>query len=137
MTKALAAIALGATLLPCVSRAAEIPERVHREYLMGASSVNLASDPARIPLAGTDWFGHYRCPYVRVFVNGKGPFTFVFDTGSNVTTLSAKVTKLASAAIISHVPGHHAIARADEIRVGGVTMRNYYAVVEDGDDLDG
>jgi hypothetical protein len=137
MTKALAAMALSLALLPCASRAAEIPEHVHREYLMGASSVNLASDPARIPLAGTDWFGHYRCPYVRVFVNGKGPFTFVFDTGSNVTTLSAKVTKLASVAIISHVPGHHAIARASELRVGDIAMRDYYAVVEDGDDLDG
>lgn len=127
----------GAVLFPCASRAAEIPERIHREYLMGASSVNLASDPARIPLAGTDWFGHYRSPYVRVFVNGKGPFTFVFDTGSNVTTFSAKVAKLAAVAVISRVPGHHAIARANEVRVGDIAMRDYYAVIADGDDVDG
>jgi hypothetical protein len=39
--------------------------------------------------------------------------------------------------VVSHVRGQHAIARANEIRVGDVTMHDYYAVITDGDDLDG
>lgn len=104
---------------------------------MGASTVRMATDPARIRLSGTDWFGHYRSPYVRVFVNGRGPFTFLFDTGSNVTILSTKVANAAEVAVVSHVPGHHAIARANDIRVGDISMRDYYAVIADGDDVDG
>jgi hypothetical protein len=128
---------LRATLVPASCPAAEIPESVHREYLMGARTVRLATDPTSITFSGTDWFGHYRSPYIQVFVNGRGPFTFLFDTGSNVTIFSTKVVKAASVAVINHVHGHHAIARADEVRVGSVSMRDYYAVVADGDDLDG
>jgi hypothetical protein len=123
--------------IPWVSHAANIPESVHREYLMGSTSVHLATDPTQVPLSGTDWFGHYRSPYVQVYVNGHGPFTFLFDSGSNVTTLSSKAAKAARVKIISHVPGHHAIALAREIRVGSIRMDNYYAVIADGDDLDG
>jgi predicted aspartyl protease len=117
--------------------AAEIPESVHQKYLMGTQTIRMPVDPARIPLSGTDWFGHYRSPYVRVYVNGHGPFTFLFDTGANVTTVSTKVADAASLQVISHVPGHHTIVRADEFTVGSVSMRNYYAVVADGDDVDG
>ncbi|MGA8097099.1 MAG: aspartyl protease family protein [Candidatus Cybelea sp.] len=137
-------IVAGATALKPIHQAAqalvlaaEIPESVHREYLMGARSVRLATDPTSIPFSGTDWFGHYRSPYVQVFVNGRGPFTFLFDTGSNVTIFSTKVVKAASVAVISHVAGHHAVARANDVRVGSVSMRDYYAVVADGDDVDG
>lgn len=132
-----AALLLLAAAIPRSCLAAEIPENVHREYLMGASTVRMATDPARIRLSGTDWFGHYRSPYVRVFVNGRGPFTFLFDTGSNVTILSTKVANAAEVVVVSHVPGHHAIARANEIRVGDISMRDYYAVIADGDDVDG
>jgi predicted aspartyl protease len=145
MDKGFGAMTLGAVgqlfllaaIIPTSCLAAEIPESVHREYLMGARTVRMATDPARIRLFGTDWFGHYRSPYVRVFVNGRGPFTFLFDTGSNVTTFSTKVAKAASVAVINHVSGHHAIARANEIRVGSISMRDYYAVIADGDDVDG
>jgi predicted aspartyl protease len=126
-----------AGLIPAQCFAAQIPERIHQEYLMGARAVRLATDVTKIPLSGTDCFGHYRSPYVRVFVNGRGPFTFLFDTGSNVTTLSTKVVRAATVAIVNHVPGHHAIARANELRVGSISMRDYYAVIEDGDDVDG
>ena len=117
--------------------AAQIPESIHRKYLMGPQIVHMPAASVKLHLSGTDWFGHYRSPYVSVYVNGHGPFTFLFDTGSSVTTLSSKVVKAAAVAVINHVPGHHAIARANEIRVGEISMRDYYAVVEDGDDLDG
>ena len=118
-------------------RAAEIPENLHREYLKGATSVALPRDPVTIPLQGTDWYGHYRSPYVKVFVNGHGPYTFLFDTGSNTTIVSSKVARETSLAIVSAVPGHHRIAKAQEIDAGGVQMRDYYVVIADGDDLDG
>jgi hypothetical protein len=123
--------------IPSVCHAAEIPENVHREYLMGATTVHLATDPTQVPLSGTDWFGHYRSPYVQVYVNGRGPFTFLFDSGSNVTTISSRVAKAARVKIINHVPGHHAISLANEIRVGSIRMDGYYAVIANGDDLDG
>ena len=137
MAGAIVCSLLLAIVIPTSCVAANIPESVHREYLMGASTVRMTTDPARIPLLGTDWFGHYRSPYVQVFVNGRGPFTFLVDTGSNVTTLSTKVAMAASVAVINHVTGHHAIARATEIRVGSITMLGYYAVIADGDDVDG
>jgi hypothetical protein len=123
--------------VPSICRSAEIPESVHREYLVGATMVHLATDPTEIPLSGTDWSGHYRSPYVQVYVNGHGPFTFLFDTGSNVTTLSSRVAKAARVKIINHVPGHHAIALASEIRVGAIRMDKYYTVIANGDDVDG
>ena len=122
---------------PANCLAAQIPESIHRKYLMGPQAVHMPAESVKIRLSGTDWFGHYRSPYVSVYVNGQGPFTFLLDTGSNVTTLSSKVANAAEVAIINHVPGHHAIARATEISVSGISMRDYYAVVEDGDDLDG
>lgn len=121
----------------CAARGAQIPENVHRAYLMGATSVVLPSDPVTIRLQGTDWGGHYRSPYVRVFVNGRGPYTFLFDTGSNVTIVSSKVAREAALTIVSAVPGHHRIAKAREVDAGGVRMRDYFTVIADGDDLDG
>jgi hypothetical protein len=124
-------------VLAAVVQTAEIPESIHRAYLMGARSVTLPRDPVTIALQGTDWGGHYRSPYVTVYVNGHGPFTFLFDTGSNVTIVSSKVLREASLPVVSAVAGHHRIARAREIDAGGVRMRDYYVVVADGDDLDG
>ena len=131
------ATAFAVSCIQLPSAAADIPESIHRAYLAGASTVVLATDPARIPLSGTDWFGHYRSPYVRVYVNGRGPFTFLFDTGSSTTILSSKVVKAASVQIVSQVPGHHAIARAKEILAGDIKMLDYYTVVADGNDVDG
>jgi predicted aspartyl protease len=116
---------------------AEIPESIHSDYLMGATTVRLPADPTTLSLEGTDWYGHYRSPYVKVFVNGRGPYTFLFDTGSSVTTISSQVAREASAQIINHVPGHHAIVKLGELRAGDISMRGYYAVIADGDDLDG
>lgn len=116
---------------------AQIPESIHRDYLMGATTVRLPVDPTTVSLQGTDWYGHYRSPYVKVFVNGRGPYTFLFDTGSSVTTISSQVAREASAHVVSSVPGHHAIAKLGELRAGGISMRDYYAVIADGDDLDG
>lgn len=104
---------------------------------MGATTVRLSADPTTVLLRGTDWYGHYRSPYVKVFVNGRGPYTFLFDTGSSVTTVSSQVAREAAAHVISHVPGHHAIVKLDELRAGGISMREYYAVISDGDDVDG
>lgn len=131
------ALQLLTAAVPLNGSGAQIPESIRREYVMGARIVHMTTNTVEIPLSGTDWFGHYRCPYVRVYVNGHGPFTFVFDTGSNVTTFSAKVARAAKVDIINHVHGHHAIALANEVRVGSISMRDYYAIVEDGNDVDG
>ena len=104
---------------------------------MGATSVHLPADPTTIPLQGTDWYGHYRSPYIKVLVNGRGPYTFLFDTGANVTTVSSQVARATGAEIVSDVPGHHAIAKLRELRAGGVSMRDYFVVIADGDDVDG
>lgn len=117
--------------------AAEIPESIRNAYLKGANNVALPRDPVTIPLQGTDWGGHYRSPYVRVFVNGRGPYTFLFDTGTTVTLVSSKVAREAGLPIVSAVPGHHTIAKAREIDAGGVRMLDYTVVIADGDDIDG
>lgn len=135
--KRLALFAIAMLLALHQAAAAEIPESVHKLYLQGATSVALPSDPVTLPLQGTDWTGHYRSPYVRVFVNGHGPYTFLFDTGSNVTTISTKVLHAAKVDIFNATPGHHEVARARDVRAGGIVMRDYYMVVSDGDDVDG
>lgn len=117
--------------------AAEIPENIRQAYLKGAATVALPRDPVTIPLQGTDWYGHYRSPYLHVFINGHGPYTFLFDTGATITLVSSKVARAAAMTIVSRVPGHHTIAKAREVDTNGIRMRDYYVAIADGDDVDG
>jgi hypothetical protein len=117
--------------------AAEIPPAIVQAYRAGTRDVTLDSEPVRIPLDGTNWYGDYLSPYMRVYVNGKGPFTFLFDTGSTITWLSPRLVRAANVAVVSRVPGHHEIALMKDVRIGGVRLRNLYAGVDAASEVDG
>jgi hypothetical protein len=114
-----------------------LPQAVQRAYITGTSSVTLNADPARIPIDASNWFGDYLSPYMRVYVNGRGPFTFLFDTGSSYTFVSSRLVAAAKLDVVSNVRGHHKIVKMRDVRVGPITMRDDVAVVSDGDDVDG
>jgi len=134
---ALALCVIISSVIPTRMSADELPLNVRHEYFTGTRDVLLATDPARISLDGTGWFGDFASPYMHVFVNGRGPFTFLFDTGSSFTILSSKVVKAAALDVVSQVPGHHEIVMMKDVQVGPVRMHNYFAVVADGNEVDG
>lgn len=134
---AIAAVSLSAAIAPCGAAAADIPPAIVQAYRTGTRDVTLDSEPARIPLESTNWYGDYLSPYMRVYVNGKGPFTFLFDTGSTITWLSPRLVKAANVAVVSRVPGHHEIVVMKDVRIGSVRMRNLYAGVDEASEVDG
>lgn len=122
---------------PALAPAADIPPAIVQAYRTGTHDVTLDAEPVRIPLEGTNWYGDYLSPYMRAYVNGKGPFTFLLDTGSTITWLSPRLVKAANVAVVSRVPGHHEIVMMKDVRIGGVRMRNLYAGVDDASEVDG
>jgi predicted aspartyl protease len=72
--------------------------------------------------------------YVQAFVNGKGPYTFIVDTGGH-TLLSARVVaeaglKAVGEAVTSGAGNGHSttgFVHFDEITIGGVRLRNEIA----------
>ncbi len=133
MRRALEVTALVAALVvPARASADELPAAIRSAYQIGTRNVALQTDPARIPLRGSDWYGNAACPYFRAIVNGHGPFTFLLDTGASYTFVSEKLVEAAHLTIVSHVPGHHVIVEIKDLRLGPVVIRNDFAVVEDG-----
>jgi hypothetical protein len=133
MRRPLEAAALVAALaMPARAAAGELPAAVRTAYQIGTREVALQTDPAQIPLRGSDWYGNTACPYFRAMVNGRGPFTFLLDTGASYTFVSAKLVKAARLAVVSREAGHHVIVKIDNLQLGPVVIRNDFAVVEDG-----
>ncbi len=133
MRRAIELTALVAALvMPARAPADELPAAVRSAYQIGTRDVTLRTDPARIPLRGSDWYGNSACPYFRAIVNGRGPFSFLLDTGASYTFVSEKLVKAARLTVVSHAPGHHVIVRIRELQLGPVVIRNDFAVVEDG-----
>lgn len=79
-----------------------------RDLIFGKpGSVRVRKKVAQIPLEGTDYRGFFKCTYMRVLINGRGPFTFLYDTGSAYTLISSKVIDAAHIQVILNRGGHH------------------------------
>lgn len=104
---------------------------------MEVRSVELMRDPATITLDETAYWGYYKCPYFRAYVNGRGPFTFLFDSGSSYSILSSKVIDTAGVAVVFHRGGYHDIVLAKNVRIGNVQLQDLYAARDDSGDVDG
>jgi hypothetical protein len=61
---------------------ARAPAEIREKIFQPTADVRLAHETVQVPMRGEDRNG-YECPYFQVYVNGKGPFTFLFDTGSS------------------------------------------------------
>lgn len=109
-----------------------------RAMLFGyPGAVHLDGKTVRIGLKGTDRRGFYKCPYVEVYVNGKGPFTFLFDTGSSYTMVSENVVRAAHLPVMFDRHGERDIVRLARIRIGGLHIDDLWAVHDDDFGVDG
>jgi len=92
---------------------------------------------ATISLEGTDQRGFYKCPYMHVYINGEGPFTFLFDTGSAFTVVSSKVVAKARIQLALDRGGYHDLLRVKKINVGELEIQDLIGVRDDDFGVDG
>jgi hypothetical protein len=121
-----------------VAEARELTPQVRAMIFSPTNNVRLARNIVTIPLNGTDHSGSYKCPYMQVYVNGRGPFTFLFDTGASYTTVSSRVVEAARTPIMfdREAPDRD-VVRLSNVRIGGVTLENLWALQDDSFDVDG
>jgi predicted aspartyl protease len=70
-------------------------------------------------------------------VNGRGPFTFLYDTGGSYLTVGSKVAKAAGAKVVIDRGGHRDVVALNTLRIGGVEIRNVWAILDDSWGVDG
>ena len=133
----LVAPALLAMLVALCGATPELTPAQRASILAKPASVSAKEHVTRIPLEGTDHRGFYRCPYMRVNINGQGPFTFLFDTGSPCTIVTSKVIKAARLPVTVDRGGYHDLVRIKEMKVSGVTIKDVVAVRDDDYGVDG
>jgi hypothetical protein len=116
--------------------AQELSPDVKARLFAPTEQMRLASRIVRIPMRGTDHAGNAKCPYFRVYVNGQGPFTFLFDTGASYTLVSSKVVEAARLPIVVDRTRRD-VVRIDRLQVGGVTINDLWAIEDDDFGVDG
>jgi predicted aspartyl protease len=92
---------------------------------------------ARVRLQGTDRRGFYKCSYLRVSIDGHGPFTFLYDTGASYTSISSEVIRAARLPLEVDRGGYHDLLRISKLRIGEVEIRDLTAVRDDDFGVDG
>lgn len=124
-----------AAILPAQAR--DLTPQVRAMIFAPTKSVRLAQKVVTIPLNGTDHRGFYKCPYMKVYVNGQGPFTFLFDTGASYTLISSKVMAAARPPVMFDRAGRRDVVRLAKMRIGGATLENVWAIHDDDFGVDG
>jgi hypothetical protein len=114
-----------------VARCGELtPEQ--RAFILGNPKSVVVEKPASmIRMEGADYRGYYKCPYLHVYINGKGPFTVLFDTGAAYNILSSKVIKEAGVAVYLDRGGHRDLMRVQDMKIGDVEITDLPAVRDD------
>lgn len=101
------------------------------------ADVRLSASVARIPMRGTDHAGNRKCPYFQVYVNGRGPFTFLYDTGAAYLIVSSKVAEAAKAKVAIDRGGHRDVVGLERLSLAGVEVRDVWAIRDDNWGVDG
>ena len=101
------------------------------------ATVTTKARVARVRLQGTDRRGFYKCSYLRVSINGHGPFTFLFDTGASFTAISREVIRAARLPLELDRGGYHDLLRIASLRIGEVEIKDLTAVRDDDFGVDG
>lgn len=131
-------IALSLLSCPQAAPAQELTPMVRAMIFAPTETVRLARPVVTVPLDGTDHNGYYECPYVQVYVNGRGPFTFLIDTGASYTVVSSRVVAAARPHVmVDRNPPDRDVVRLATMRIGGVTLEHVWAVQDDNFDVDG
>jgi predicted aspartyl protease len=118
-------------LLQFAAQAQSIPASVMEQIRVGTNEISFKSDTLSVPL-----IDKIEKPVLEVFVNGKGPFKFLFDAGANVVTIAQWVTDEAKVRTLIKRTGK-SVLLADSISVGGVRFKNVAAVNVKELDVDG
>lgn len=105
---------------------------VRAKIFAPTADVRLAKRTVRLALTRTDSRGYYKCPYLTVFVNGKGPFTFLYDTGAAYTVVSSKIVRAASTPVMFDRHGQRDVVLLSRLLVGGVALASIWAIHDDG-----
>ncbi|HLO21577.1 MAG TPA: aspartyl protease family protein [Sphingomicrobium sp.] len=130
---------VGATLLLSSSwlGARDLTPEVRARLLAPTATVQLGRAAVTIPMRGTDRQGYYKCPYFQVYVNKKGPFTFVFDTGASYTVVSSRVVAAANTPVAFDRNGDRDVVEISDLSVGGVQLKDLWAIHDDAFGVDG
>ncbi|HEX4301705.1 MAG TPA: aspartyl protease family protein [Rhizomicrobium sp.] len=132
------AAAIAVALIAAVPVSArDLTPEVRAMIFAPTGEVHLAQAIVTIPLKGTDHQGFYKCPYMQVYVNGRGPFTFEFDTGGSYTVVSSKVVAAARAPVVFDRAGHRDVVRLARLAIGGATLNGVWAIQDDTFGVDG
>jgi hypothetical protein len=121
----------------CGAQSPELTPEQRGRLFGNPQSVKLEHPVGTIDLEGTDLRGFYKCPYLRLFINGSGPFTFLFDTGSGFTLISSNVIKAANISVELDRGGYHDLLRVERLKVGDAEVQGLTAVRDDDFGADG
>ena len=116
---------------------AELTEEQRALIFGKPGSVTVKKHVAKISLEGTDYRGFYKCTYMRAYINGKGPYTFLYDTGASFTAVSSKVIKAAHVQVTLDRGGYHDLLRIMKVKVGDVEIKDLFALRDDDFGVDG
>lgn len=99
----------------------------HRAWAQGEPAPEVATTPPPVPTILETAFDQAQRLTVPVFLNGKGPFDFVVDTGSNRCVVCEEVAQALGLPEIGVAPVHGILGaepaplvKVDRVRVGGV-----------------
>ena len=130
-------IALLISVSACTAaQAQELSPYMHARLFAPTARVELVNRVVRVPMRGTDHTGAGKCPYFQVYVNGRGPFTFLFDTGASYSVVSSKVAAAAGATVLIHRIRRDVVTLG-ELRLGGITLHDVVAIEDDNWGVDG
>jgi predicted aspartyl protease len=102
------------------------------------AAVRRGADALRLPPEGTGvpLLGPQDLPLVEVYVNGRGPYRFLVDLGSNVVLLRRDVVDSAGVEVILERSGTD-IVRMDRMEIGGASYEDVHAGSYDELDVSG
>lgn len=130
MTRSLLLLACCAALLPHPAPA-QLPDTLIARIRAGAARVELRADTVDLPLVGAPTL-----PLVEVSINGRGPYRFLVDLGSNVVVVRNDVAAAAGGEVlVDRARGD--VVRFDSVSLGALVLRSVTAAGYDTLDVDG
>ena len=131
MQKCLPALAAAVIFVPGPGFAQDLTAGVRARLFAPTADIRLASPTVHVKMRGTDRAGNRKCPYFQVYVNGKGPFTFLYDTGAAYLSVSDKVVAAAAAPVVFDRGGKRDVVQLNRIILGGIEARDVWAIRDD------
>jgi hypothetical protein len=123
---------LAAALAPrAAARAQALPDSLLAQVRAGAARLVMPADSTTAPLVGSPTL-----PVVEIRLNGRGPFRFLIDLGSNVVIVRKNVVTAAAGQTLVRRTNSD-IVQFDSLRLGGARFDHIVAGAYDSLDVDG